>query len=77
MRKKATNEDIAKFIADTARQVSSEMDLEFRIARGRMEVAEVELYNTLDERQRKFYKEFCQARSEFYKIASEIYERKF
>ncbi len=77
MKKKLTNEEIAQFIGKIAEQVRDEMDNDLARAYGHMCVAETDLANTFNEKQKQLYEDFCKKREEFYSIAAELYERKY
>ena len=77
MKKRVTDEDVAKAIGDMAEHIRSEMDYEFRVARSQMWIAEKDFIETLNEEQLKLYSEFEKKREEFYDIAKELYQRKF
>ena len=76
MKKKITDEDVGFFLGKVAEKIRSDMDLEFRLARSRMGIAENDLINSLNEEQKKLYDEFREKREEYYALASELYERK-
>lgn len=76
MRRKPTNEDVKEVLSEVAEQIRSDLDFEFRVAQSRMGIAENDLCRTFNEEQKALYKEFCKERKAFYKIASEIFERK-
>jgi hypothetical protein len=77
LKKRVTDEDVAKAIGDMAEQIRSEMDYEFRVAMSQMWIAEKDFIETLNEEQMKLYSEFEKKREEFYDIAKELYQRKF
>lgn len=77
MRKKFTNEEIGEAIGKMAEQIRSEMDFDFRVARGQMWLAENDLVYTLDEKQKVLYDEYCKKRDEFLAIVNEIFVRKY
>ena len=77
MKKRVTDEDVAKAIGERAEQIRSEMDYEFRVAMSQMWIAEKDFIATLDKEQMKLYSEFEKKREEFYDIAKELYQRKF
>ncbi len=77
MKKKVTNEEVAEVIGKIADKIRSDMDFDYRVARSQMDIAENELVNSLDDKQRELYEDFYKKREEFYQIASEIYKRKF
>ena len=77
MKKKVTEKEVGKVLGELAEQVRGELDLEFRVAQGQMWLAENDLVDTLDEKQKELYKIYCEKREAFYQVASEIYKRKF
>lgn len=77
MKKKVTNEEVAEVIGKIADKIKSDMDYDYRVARSQMDIAENELVNSLNEKQRELYEDFYKKREEFYQIASELYKRKF
>ena len=77
MKKKVTNEEVAKAIGTMANQLRTEMDFDMRVKQSQMWLAEDELVKSLNEKQLELYKDFYQKREAFYDIAKEMYERKF
>lgn len=77
MKKKVTNEDVGTLFKKVADQVKSEMDYDFRVAQSQMYLAENDLIETLDENQKKLYRDYLDKRDVFYAIAKELYVRKF
>ena len=77
MKKKVTNDEVAKAIGKLAEEIRSEMDYDFRVAQSQMWLAENDLVDTLDEKQKVLYNDFCEKRNRFYAIAEELYKRKF
>lgn len=77
MKKKITNEEIGNAIGKMAEKIRDEMDYDFRVAQSQMWIAENDLVESLDEKQRKLYDDFYKKREKFYYIASELYKRKF
>ncbi len=77
MKKKFTNEEIGQIMGKIADKVRRDMDYDFRVAQSQMWIAEKDLVNTLDEKQKDLYDDFCKKRDDFYSIAGEIYQRKF
>ena len=74
MKKKATNEEISKKIGEMANQVRDEIDYEFRVAYSQMCLAENDLYESLDEEQRKLYEIYREKRETFYDKANVKYQ---
>ena len=68
MKKKVTNDDVAKFIKECAEKVDSELDLEYRVAYCNMLRSEQELVATYTEEQNKLYKNFLDDRQKFYDL---------
>ena len=60
-----------------ADKIRSDMDYEFRVAQSQMWIAENDLVDALDEKQQSLYKEYADKREEFFRIAKELYQRKF
>ena len=77
MKKKITNEEIGQYLGKLAEQIRDEMDLDLRIAYGQMMLAENDLASTFNDEQRSLYADLCQKRDAFYKIAGELYQRKY
>lgn len=77
MKKKVTNEEIGQVIGKLAEHIRHEMDYEFRVAESQMWIAENDLVDTLNEQQKVLYQDFAEKRNTFYKIANDIYQRKF
>ena len=77
MKKKVTNEEVGKVIEKIAEKVRSDMDYEFRVAQSQMWIAENELMDALEESQYDVFKNYAEKRDAFFKIAKELYERKF
>ena len=53
------------------------MDYEFRVAESQMWMAENDLVDALQESQYELYKAYSEKRNAFFKIAKELYVRKF
>ena len=77
MKKKVTNEEVGQVLGEVAEKIRDDLDYEFRVAESQMWIAENELVDTLNEAQQKLYLEYCEKRNTFYKLAQEIYQRKF
>ena len=77
MKKKVTNEEVAEAIGKIAEKVRDDMDYEFRVAQSQMWIAENDLVDSLNENQHALYKDYSEKRNAFFKIAKELYERKF
>lgn len=77
MKKKVTNEEVAEAIGKIAEKVRDDMDYEFRVAQSQMWIAENDLVDSLNESQHALYKDYSEKRNTFFKIAKELYERKF
>ena len=77
MKKKFTDEEIGQMIGKMAEKIRSDMDYEFRVAQSQMWIAENDLVDSLDEKQQELYKDFREKRDVFFKIAEELYQRKF
>ncbi len=77
MKKKITNEEIGQLIGKIAEKLRSELDYDFRVAHSQMCIAEKNLVDSLNEGQQALYNNFVEKRNVFYKIAEDLYERKF
>ena len=77
MKKKFTNEEIGQLIGKMAEKIRDEMDYEFRVAQSQMWIAEKDLVDSLTEEQYELYKDYSEKKTCFYKIAKELYTRKF
>ncbi|MBQ8319399.1 MAG: hypothetical protein IJX81_00795 [Clostridia bacterium] len=76
MKKKVTNEEVGEIIGKLAEKIRGDMDYEFRVAESQMWRAENDLVDSLNETQYEVYREYCERRNDFFKIAKELYERK-
>ena len=77
MKKKVTNEQVEQFIKKLTQDLRDEMDYDFRVAQAQMWLAENDLINSLDQNQLKLHQIYREKRENFYKIANELYQRKF
>ncbi|MBO5240007.1 MAG: hypothetical protein J6B56_01115 [Clostridia bacterium] len=77
MKKKFTNEEVGEAIGKIAEKVRDDMDYAFRVAQSQMWIAENDLVDALTEDQHELYRVFNEKREDFYKIAKELYQRKF
>ena len=77
MKKQVTNEEVGQAIGKMAEKIRDDLDYEFRIAQSQMWMAENDLVDVLDEKQHEAYKNYAEKREEFFKIAKELYQRKF
>lgn len=77
MKKKVTNEEVGQVIGEMAEKIRSDMDYEFRVAQSQMWIAENDLVDALDEKQHDAYRNYAEKREAFFKIAGELYQRKF
>ena len=77
MKKKVTNDEVGEIIGKIAEKVRDDMDYEFRVAQSQMWIAENDLVDSLQESQYDLYRDYCEKRNNFFKIAQELYERKF
>ena len=77
MKKKVTNDEVGEIIGKIAEKVRDDMDYEFRVAQSQMWIAENDLVDSLQESQYDLYRDYCEKRNHFFKIAQELYERKF
>ena len=77
-KKKVNNEDVGVFLGKIAEKIRSDMDYEFRVAQSQMWLAENDLVDSIKgEEQIELYRIYCEKRNEFFRIAEELYERKF
>ena len=77
MKKKFTNEEVGEAIGKIAEKIRDDMDYQFRVAQSQMWIAENDLVDSLNESQHELYKDYSEKRNAFFKIASELYKRKF
>ncbi len=77
MKRKITDEEVGQAIGKLAEEVRSQLDYEYRVSYSQMNIAENDLVDTLDEKQKVLYNDFCAKREAFYDVAREIYKRKF
>lgn len=76
MKKKITNEEVASILGKIAEDIRDDLDYDFRVAQSQMWIAENDLVDSLNEQQKKLYDDFSEKRNTFFKIASELYQRK-
>ncbi len=77
MKKKITNEEVGQVIGELADTIRRELDFDFRVAQSQMWMAENDLIDALDEKQYEVYENYRDKREAFFKIAKELYQRKF
>ena len=77
MKTKITNEEVGKVLGKVAEKIRDDMDFEFRVAQSQMWMAENDLVDALTESQHELYKAYAEKRNVFFKIAGELYQRKF
>ena len=77
MKKKVTNEEVGQLFAKMAQDIRDDMDYELRVAESQMWIAENDLVDALNETQHDLYKDYAEKRNHFFKIAKEMYVRKF
>lgn len=77
MKKKVTNDDVGKILGAMAEKLRSDMDYEFRVAQSQMWIAENDLLDSLNKEQYELYKDYSEKREYFYRVAKELYVRKF
>ena len=77
MKKKVTNDEVGEVIGKIAEKVRDDMDYAFRVAQSQMWIAENDLVDSLQESQYELYRDYSEKRNAFFKIAKELYERKF
>jgi len=49
----------------------------YKVSEVKMKLAELKLFNSLNDEQKKLYNDFCEKREEFYKHASKKYKKRF
>ncbi|MBQ9728320.1 MAG: hypothetical protein IJV85_01865 [Clostridia bacterium] len=64
-------------IGKMAEKIRDDMDYDFRVAQSQMWIAENDLADSLDEKQKELYNDFREKRDLFFQIAGELYQRKF
>ena len=77
MKNKVTNEEVGQAIGEMAEKIRSDMDYEFRVAESQMWIAENDLVDSLNETQHELYKDYSEKRNAFFRLAKELYERKY
>ena len=77
MKKKITNDEVGQVMGTIAEKIRDDLDYEFRVAQSQMWIAENDLVDALNEKQQPLYKDYVEKREYFYRIAKEIYQRKF
>ena len=77
MKKKITNDEVGQVMNAIAGKIRDDLDYEFRVAQSQMWIAENDLVDSLTEKQHPLYKDYAEKREHFYRIAKEIYQRKF
>ena len=77
MKHRFTNEELAKIMENIAGKIRDDMDYEFRVAQGQMWIAENDLIDALHENQYELYRDYAEKREAFFRIAKELYERKY
>ena len=77
MKKRVTKLDVQTILAGVSAQVQEEMNSDLKLLLVKMDMAENELVQSLDEKQRILYDKFFEKRKEFNSLAKEIYKKKF
>ena len=77
MKKRITDEEVGEALGKMADKIRSDMNYELRVARSQMWIAENDLVDTLDEKQKALYEDFCKKREVYYGIAEEMYQKKY
>lgn len=77
MKNKVTNEEVGQAVGEMAEKIRSDMDYEFRVAESQMWIAENDLVDSLNETQHELYKDYSEKRNAFFRLAKELYERKY
>lgn len=74
MKNREEEKDLRNFLFDVVRGSQDEKNCTFESAWVLMELAECSLVFSLNDKQKKLYKEFIKKRELFYKIAKEKYK---
>ena len=77
MKKRVTKLDVQTILAGVSAQVQEEMNNDLKLLLVKMDMAENELYQSLNDEQRLLYDKFFEKRKEFNSLAKEIYKKKF
>ena len=77
MKKKITDDEVGEIMGAIAEKLRNDMDYEFRVAQSQMWIAENDLVDSLDKKQQALYNDYAEKREYFYRVAKEIYQRKF
>ena len=77
MKKKITDDDVGEIMGAIAEKLRNDLDYEFRVAQSQMWIAENDLVDSLDKKQQALYNDYAEKREYFYRVAKEIYQRKF
>lgn len=76
MKKKITEEEVREFISKLIDKVNEEMDYTLNFVHSQMSLAENDLVDSLDEKQRALYDVYRKRREEFYDMARQMYVKK-
>ncbi|MBQ8426304.1 MAG: hypothetical protein IJX16_00900 [Clostridia bacterium] len=74
--KELTNEELEQILFKSVENSCKGMNKDLTISKVLMDIAEIILVESLDEKQRALYDEFCQKRKAFYKTAEKFYVKK-
>ena len=77
MKKKITDDEVGEIMGAIAEKLRNDLDYEFRVAQSQMWIAENDLVDSLDKKQQALYNDYAEKREYFYRVAKEIYQRKF
>ena len=77
MKRRVTKLDVQTILAGVSAQVQEEMNKDLTLLLVQMDMAENELYQSLNDEQRLLYDKFFEKRKEFNNLAKEIYKKKF
>lgn len=77
MKNKVTNEEVGQAVGEMAEKIRSDLDYEFRVTESQMWIAENDLVDSLNETQHELYKDYSEKRNAFFRLAKELYERKY
>lgn len=72
MKKRVTNDDVAKFIGETATKIRDELDYDYRVAKSQMWIAEKDFLETLDQKQRDLYYDLCKKKDLVLKLEKDF-----
>lgn len=77
MKKRVSNEEVAQAINIIAEKIRSDLDYNFRVAQSQLQIAENDLVDSLDEKQKKLYEEFAKKEANFTKSQKRFIKENF